>query len=95
MKLTKTDINDLIESLQAVQRTLSELDLILKSHSSVTYDTDDDRNFICYTLTIRYPDGVSTDGLNEFKYDFLDASELYKFASALVIGAKMHCGQEI
>ena len=95
MKYFQTDIDDFIKNLQNIQRVLSELDLILKAHSSVTYDTDDDHNFICYTLVIRYPDGVSTDGLNEFKYDFLDASELYKFVSALVFGAKMRCGQEI
>lgn len=93
--MNKTDISDLIESLQAIQRTLAEFDLINKSHSTVTYDTDQDRNFICYTLTIRYPDGVSTDGLNTFVYDFLDTSELYEFVMALTFGAKIHCGQAI
>ena len=93
--MNKTVISDLIESLQAIQRTLSEFDLINKSRSTVTYDTDQDHNFICYTLTIRYPDGVSTDGLNTFVYDFLDTSELYKFVMALTFGAKIHCGQEI
>ena len=51
MALNKTELTDFVESLQNIKRKLTALDSALKSHSTVTYDTDDDHNFISWTTS--------------------------------------------